>query len=369
MIDLWLETLPADLRGDPSCQLYRLAEEVIYLQLHDASSAKLLRDAVRFVSTLAEEHRDNPADQRFLRLLIDEPRAIELGLVMVATQLSQAKVIPREQTFYPAIMFERDVLSVPLRTNEANEPAHGLLWALVGQKNARIVEEIEDTCKNMIERGFTRGVRWPGSDATRRLRSAIASIRDDWENLANQLLFAMRQNNGCLSIKTVDAITAPARLPGRESILNNINRTRQRLTPEALMLSAMAWPIRADKLLGNMEEDDGSVRLGITYIEILWTGILRTILMKNRDIAALEESCREVILHDIAYWIAQGVDYHEEEVTLFNLDTKDKLDMTRRKRLSRQRERCLRGAFKVADPDWMQLLREIGALYDAGAIE
>lgn len=360
MINRWLHTLPNDLRRAPTCQIYALADEVIFNRLQMEPSSPLVRNAVDCLSDLASEHLENEADTAFVALLVREPRAIELGLVIAAAQMSLANEIPRQQKFYPAVLFDREILSVVLAAGDRDYPETGLLWAMIGLHDPGIVNDIL-ACTARIDQGFAEGIRWPDIDVSKQLRYAIASIRDKWEIMARKMLFALRKNDGKLPLSIVEALIAPKKLPGGRTFVNGINRPRQKATPERLLVSAMQWPIRADRLLGNLELADGSLRLHIAYMHALWSSILRVAHEHDRNEMHLATHYAEVIQRDIAYVIAQGTDYPEKTVSLFHIA--ENYPQTRKKRLSRQRAKCLRDVLPIIDSDWVELLRDIASSY------
>lgn len=363
MIHRWLQTLPDELRHAPTSQLSVLADEVIFNQLQAAPSRALVRSATEFLSELANEYLDDERNTAFVELLVKEPRAIELGLVIVGAQLSRADEIPRIQKFYPAVLFDRDVLSVVLTTGDRDHPETGLVWAILGLREPELAHEILE-CIKTIEHGFTPGTRWPDVHNAQELRNAIASLREPWESIAGKMLFAIRKNNGLLPMSLVNALTAPHILPQRQDFVNNINRPRQKLSPERLLRSAMAWPLRADRLLEHLELPDGSLRLHIAYIEALWSGLLRAVQKCRSNPSYLVSNYAEIIQRDIAFPIAHGT-YGGENIAAVYTDAPD-YDQTRKKRLSRQRQRCLREGLNTIDSDWVDLLRDIASSYVDG---
>jgi len=362
MITSWLQDVPKDLRQARGARLYELGDEVVYAQLTDESAAALLRRTVEFVSDLAQEHLDGCGGAAFARAILEEPRLVELGLLIVSAQLSRTAWMPRDQGFYPAILLERDVLSVIKHTSERDQPAVSLVWKLVSLREPALVQQIEDSAV-AVERGFAEGARWPDGEEAARLRSAIAAARSVWESLAGALLFAVQSQGGKLPMEAVEAAASPAGMLRAERVLlvDSINRSRQRQDVHDLIRGAMAWPIRADGVLGNLEGELGWLRLYIAYLQAIWSGVLRAAQTCGHDAGALVERCGEVIERDLAYPIAAGVEPLEDVVTLFR--EASSYDQTRKKRLSRQRERCLRGALDVVESDWVDLLRDIAAGY------
>jgi len=353
----WLDALPDELRRAQGACMYELGDSIVYPQLADPPAEDRLRQTAEFVSDQAESYIDGDPSP-LAAMLLEEQRLPELGLLLFAAFLSNRR-IPRHQGFYPAILLDREVLSVVKETGKRENPGITLLWAIFCAREPNLARRIHEAAAP-FERGFGARIRWPDGLEATRLRAAITAARVPWESLGGRLLFAARDAGGKLPFEAVEA-ALPSNPRGETEIkwlVHAINRERQKITPEDILRCAMTWPLRASRVLGNLEGELGWLRLYVAYLEALLSGLYRTAQSSEKIAHALLDTSAEAIERDIAFPLASGVGPIEDATGLFE-DLS--YDQTRKKRLSRQRERCLRGVPEIAPADWIDLLRDIAA--------
>lgn len=361
-VTTWLDSLPSDLRHDDHSCLDKLGDQVVYGQLRDSFARTNLKQTVEFVADLSQDFVDGLERTRFVEVLGAEPRLIELGLLIAFSQLSLTQQIPRDQEFYPAVLLDREVLSVVKHLAERDQPAVSLLWWLVRLHESSLAQQIETSLKD-VERGYAKTTLWPSSDLASRLCLMLTSIESLWERLACDLIVATQQTGGRLPMFAVEDAAKPFAIMRAERalIVENINRPRQKRRPVDLLRAAMQWPRRASKILGNLAGNYGSLRLYGAYVQTIWSSVLKGARRHRFDVPTFLEHSAEVLERDIAYPIFAGVEPLEDVVTLF--EEACAYDLVRKKRLSRQRERCLRVGLDVVEADFVEMLRDIGWSY------
>lgn len=363
----WLRSLPTSLRQDEQSCLSRLATFVLREQLQDESTLPNLRQAVEFVSELALAHHEHPGGMSFVETIVYEPRLVELGLNMVTAQLTHARNIPRDQGFYPAVLFHREVLSVLGYAAERDDPVASLLWNLITLRQTSLAYEAS-RCAEQIGMTYRKTARWPSPAELTDLRGYIGVVRPMWETLARQMDEAIADNHGVLPAAVIQALTASGNfLPAEcRRYAQIINRHREKRTPRDLVRRAFFWPHRVERILENLQGPLGVQRLYASYQHALWSKLCSDICLSDRNVAHIAVKWREIIARDIAYPIALGTEPIPDVREFFQGACDVPLH---KKRLSRQRERCLREPLSLIESDWIADLEDLALEYAEGSEE
>lgn len=357
----WLSELPPQLRRARGCLLEELADQVIYKQLSNDYDRTNFQRVIEHVVELAEAHVEGTDRGRFVEVILHEPRLVEAGLLMALSQLALTQEIPRDQEFYPAVLFDREVLSVIKHVAERDKPALALLWALVGAHRREVVAEIEATVAE-VERGFAKTTQWPSREVASRLSRQMQRLRSLWVSLARDLISAAEGAGGVLPMFAVESAAKPYELSriDRTLFVESINRPRQKYSGLDLLRAARDWPWRAASILENLAGEFGSLRLYGAYLTAIWGGVA-AFEPEDPDASTAMDRNGELVERDVAYPISASTGLLGPVVTLF--EDACSYDVARKKRLSRQRERCLSGGISVMDSDFIDMLREIGSRY------
>jgi len=359
-VETWLESLPPDVRYASSSCLGELADRVVYTQVKDRFQRANLVRVAGFVSDLAQSHLEGATHTRFVEVALLAPRVIELGLIIALAQLSGTRGIPRDQGYYPAVLFDREVLSIVKHAAERDQPAVALLWTLASAHDPVLAQNIETSMKD-VARGFAKTPRWPNAHESMTFRHALSQLMPRWKSLADKLIEATTRGDGTLPMLAVEQAAKPLHVSRVETrlLVDAINRRRQKRSPADLLCMAMQWPIRAGRVVDNLAGDLGSLRLYSAYVCAIWSGVFDVAQRCQQNLSTFVEHAGELFERDIAHPIAAGVEPSQTMDTLF--EDASSYDTTRKKRLSRQRERCLHAGLGVMDVDWIDLLREIRA--------
>lgn len=357
----WLHDLPPQLRSARGCCVEELADQVVYKQLSNDYDRTNVQRVVEYVGRLANGHVHGGDRDGFVALILHEPRLVEVGLLITLSQLALTQEIPRDQEFYPAVIFDREVLSVIKHMAERDKPAIALLWSLMGVHQRELVAEIEVTAAH-VERGFAKTTQWPSREVAARLCSLLQRLRVFWDGAARDLITAADVAGGVLPMFAVEDAAKPHELSriDRTLLVESINRPRQRQSTLDLLRAAREWPWRVSSILENLAGEFGSLRLYGAYLTAIW-GVVATLQQDESDARQQLHRCGELVERDLAYPISTGTEPLEPVVTLF--EEACSYDVVRKKRLSRQRERCLSGGLAVMDADFIDMLREFGAKY------
>lgn len=360
----WLRTLdPAARREEQS--LYDVGDGLLFCQLRSTSSRRYaVHQAIEALSDMADEHLESSAPApTLLRLLIREPRMLDVGLLVHVAALQRASVMPRDQGFYPAILLAellQDILG-------SGRPAFQLMWAILGHSHPLLVAEVRRTARE-IDAGYGPSARWPTPLKARALRAALASLRDAWTQRSTFLIEQARRNGGLQSDVVADFPNEDRAAIARH--VSSVNRASARSGAEARLQAAASWPAHADAVLGNLEDSVGWLRLYIAYLARIVSGLRR--LAPRADatsVKALADSADELVQHDVIYALARGTDsFSHDRVRIFSVrETRSQRNdvdpATRRQRLCRQRRAFLASGIEIVPADWSELLAELGNLY------
>lgn len=364
----WLNTLPSGFRHAGESCLEELADKFIYGQLRDPFGQTNVRRAAEFVAELARGLVAGCNREMFVEVIRAEPRLVELGLIVALSQIALSREIPRDQEFYPAVIFDREVLRVVKYLAERDQPAVSLLWRLVCLFDESLADDVEASLFD-VERGFAKTTHWPSPAAVRRLDAAIARNQALWESLARGFIVATQGAGGVLPMFAVEEAAKPKEIfrSDRVLFLDNINRPRQKRSTMDLLCGALDWPNRVRVILANLGGEFGSLRLYGAYVESIWAHVLVAVRQCSPDVAVFLDHGAEILERDIAHPIAAGFVPPRAVVKLFSEACS--YDIVRKKRLSRQRKRCLREGLEIMDDDWVGLLRDIGTSYASVSVE
>ncbi|HRI65698.1 MAG TPA: hypothetical protein PK156_15730, partial [Polyangium sp.] len=305
----WLDSLPIGWRRHSVSCIDALADQLAYGQARDPHQRSNVFGAVEFVSTLARTCLGGEASPEFVQVIMQEPRLIELGLLMAMSQLSLAQRIPRGQGFYPAVIFEREVLRVVRYTAERDQPATALLWYLIALRQPSLVDEIQQSLSN-VQCGFAKNAQWPSRDVAMQLGTSLQRMTNLWVSLAQDLIAATDTAGGKLLMIAVENAAKPF-LVGRPEcklLLGSINRPRQKQQPRDLLVTATQWPQRAVRILDNLSGDYGSLRLYSAYMRAVWSAVLAGARQFRGDERMFRSRYSEIVARDIAYPIFAGIE-------------------------------------------------------------
>jgi len=229
-------------------------------------------------------------------------------------------------------------------------------------RGREVVEEIGVSLA-CVERGFAKTTRWPSAEIAKRCCALLSRLTNVWASVAQSLIVATEEAHGILPMFAVENVVKPYELSrvDRALLVESINRPRQKRAPVDLLRFAMDWPRRASCILTNLAGDFGSLQLYGAYLRSIWTSVSKAARQSSLDVTTVLEHGAELLERDIAYPIVAGAEPLEAVVTVF--EEAFSYDIVRKKRLSRQRERCLREGLVEMDEDWIDMLRDIGSRY------
>ncbi len=339
----WLRALPAPLRRLRGMHMPLLADEAVLPDLEHAQSVfDTLQDAADGICLLSEHAlHDRRVARRLLRLLLREPRILDLGLLLALAYLSLLRDADsqrlRVQPFYPSSLV--DGFLADLSGSGRSDDVSAVLSAIGSPAWNRLWAPLERHAAS-LQQSLVSGAIWPRPAQAATILQHLCELRPAWEAGVATLLH------------------------GDSAVASVMPATRRQREQAALMRHALSWPQRASAVFRCLAEKEGWLRLYCAYLNRITPCILQRCATDPE--AVLEISQRELFWPCARLISLAGPSPSTLPSSLW---AEPPFLPSQKQRLYRMREACLAAALHPPGPEFIAMLRQVAlGYYDASLV-